>query len=674
MLESALAQVILFRMSEEKEQERILPSDFIPGYELKEQIGKGGMGVVYKARQQSPEREVAVKIISDELNKNPKYVARFEREAKIAIKLNHKNIVAVFNTGVSQGHHYYAMEYVDGISLADMLHLRKIIPEKEALAIIEEVTEALEQAEKYKIVHRDIKPGNIMMTQDGHAKLCDLGLAKQTEGEFAATTLTTTGDVVGTPYYMSPEQLDGIELDIRTDIYALGVVLYELVTGDVPFPGTTSTEIITKKITKEPTPPVKLNPKVSQNTNDLILRMMARKRADRYENPSHLLRVIQYIKQGFNASALPTPFIDDLAKAEALLAKGDLDSADQIISKAPLVYAGTNLMPAVKMAADKMLEEIYQRKAKAGGFLNSARAKIESGDYRGAIEECNKAIELNAKFAEAYSRRGYAKEQIMDIKEAKKDYDKAISIAPSFAQPKAKAPASKRGLIIFLCGALLYPIIHSIGFLDLMFYYITCIVHELGHCIMDIAFGIIPIPAFDFAHGGGETLGVNAISGGRFVIIGILLLLIFLSRENRPLMICLIVGAALYPFLAFTAMKDILIYAGGHLGEAVGIYICFYRCAFAGNAKQFERPLYSIIGWWMIFFGVGLCWNIIFSDSYRCEYVNDPIRYNDLIKIADITNWNLGFVAALFAIFYLIPIAYMIILIGRKIINREELM
>ncbi len=205
-----------------------------PQLEILECLGRGGMGVVYRARQIRLNRPVALKILAPEKEKESAFAERFAREAQALARLNHPNIVTVYDFGEADGLYYLLMEYVDGVSLRQLLQTRKITPER-ALAIVPRVCEALEFAHELGIVHRDIKPENILLDKQGRVKIADFGIAKLIGEPAGAETLTAEQQVVGTPHYMAPEQVERPRsVDHRADIYSLGVVFYEMLTGELP--------------------------------------------------------------------------------------------------------------------------------------------------------------------------------------------------------------------------------------------------------------------------------------------------------------------------------------------------------------------------------------------------------------------------------------------------------
>ncbi|MBM4031317.1 MAG: serine/threonine protein kinase, partial [Planctomycetes bacterium] len=263
----------------------------IGGFELLATLGKGGMGVVFKARQVSMDRVVALKVLPPHLAKNEAFVQRFLREARSAAKLNHPNIVQGIDVGVADGNYYFAMEFVDGTTVKEMIKSKGRLDEKSALNIVGAVARALEHAAKHDIIHRDIKPDNIMVARDGAVKLADLGLARSTE---KPDTMTIEGTALGTPYYMAPEQVRAqADIDTRADIYALGATLYHMVTGEQAYTGPNAGAIMARHLA-DPVPSARdKHPEVSRATDELIQRMMAKDREDRPANPTALLAEVR---------------------------------------------------------------------------------------------------------------------------------------------------------------------------------------------------------------------------------------------------------------------------------------------------------------------------------------------------------------------------------------------
>jgi tetratricopeptide (TPR) repeat protein len=262
------------------------------GCELLEEIGQGGMGLIYRARQVSLDRVVAMKILAEHLAHNPSFVERFQREARAIAKINHANILAVYDVGCQESHHYMIMELVDGGSLAEMLEKRGILEAGEAAELILQAARGLECAAQRNIIHRDVKPDNVMLTSQHVVKVSDFGLAKELDG-----TMTETQAVMGTPAYMSPEQCDGRDLDSRTDIYSLGGTFYRCVTGRLPFEADTAMSMMYRHKHVPLTPPAAVVPTLPKAISDIIVRMMAKDRNERFQTMGDVAKAIEEARQ-----------------------------------------------------------------------------------------------------------------------------------------------------------------------------------------------------------------------------------------------------------------------------------------------------------------------------------------------------------------------------------------
>jgi len=266
-------------------------------YELLAKLGEGGMGAVYRARDTRTDTVIALKILPRSRARDEAFLARFEQEARAAFELSHPNIVRALDIGEADGYHYLAMEYVEGTDVFSVLGERGRLPEKEALSIVIQVAQALEHAWGEKLVHRDIKPDNILIDVEGTVRLADLGLAVD-QSLAAKPRITDAGSAMGTPFYFSPEQARGeAEIDTRSDIYALGATLYEMVTGHPPFEGKSAAEIMLKHIQEDIPDPRAHAPELSEGLVLMLERMMAKDRADRYQNPAQLLEDLLLIYQ-----------------------------------------------------------------------------------------------------------------------------------------------------------------------------------------------------------------------------------------------------------------------------------------------------------------------------------------------------------------------------------------
>ncbi|HEX7508506.1 MAG TPA: serine/threonine-protein kinase [Polyangia bacterium] len=261
----------------------------IGNYMLTAKLGEGGMGIVYLAEHPVIGRKVAMKAIHPELSRNPEVVSRFVTEAKSVNQIGNEHIVDIHDFGnTSDGEFYFIMEFLQGDALVDRLKRSAPLDVERALAIAGQVADALGASHQHGIIHRDLKPENIFLITKGHAvdfvKVLDFGLAKLTQGDEKVSHKTRTGSVMGTPYYMSPEQCEGkANIDHRSDIYSLGVILFEMLTGKVPFGGEGYGEIIVKHITAPVPSPRTINPRLPASVESIILRALAKPREDRFQ-------------------------------------------------------------------------------------------------------------------------------------------------------------------------------------------------------------------------------------------------------------------------------------------------------------------------------------------------------------------------------------------------------
>lgn len=267
----------------------------IAGFDILSKIGQGGMGAVYRARQVSMDRIVAVKILPPQFAENPQFVERFFSEAKAAGKLDHNNIVRALDVGEADGFFYFAMEYVEGESAAARLLRGELFDPLEALHVGEQIAQALDHAWRRGIIHRDIKPGNILVNRHGVAKLADFGLARVVA---APTEEQARQRAEGTPLYISPEQARADpDVDIRSDIYSLGATLYHMLCGAPPFSGKSDAEIMRQHLSVPPVPVHEREPDVPPILSDVIQKMLAKVPADRFETPSELADALALVRQ-----------------------------------------------------------------------------------------------------------------------------------------------------------------------------------------------------------------------------------------------------------------------------------------------------------------------------------------------------------------------------------------
>ena len=265
-------------------------------YEILEKIGSGGMAVVYKARCTLLNRYVAVKVLRDEFTDNEEFIARFNIEAQAAASLSHQNIVSIYDVGTEADLHYIVMECVPGITLKDYINEHGALPWETALDYAIQIASGIEQAHKQNIIHRDIKPHNIIITDEGVLKVTDFGIARALNGN-----TITVNDSMGSVHYFSPEQARGGYTDEKSDIYSLGVVLYEMLTGHVPFEADSPVSVALMHIQEEPLPILVRNPEVPADLAEIAMKAMAKEQVGRYESASALIEALK----SFEGVAIP---------------------------------------------------------------------------------------------------------------------------------------------------------------------------------------------------------------------------------------------------------------------------------------------------------------------------------------------------------------------------------
>ena len=258
-------------------------------YQVTEKIGEGGMAVVYKGYQPSLNRYVAIKVLRQEMSQDEQLVTRFRREALAVAELHHPNILHVYDAGFAQGVYYIVMAFVDGGSLKELI-MRGSLDVDRAVSIGAQLADALHHAHELGLVHRDVKPSNVLLTREGRPLLCDFGIAKAVDESHG---LTRTGTAIGTPEYMAPEQVQGQKVDARTDIYAMGLVLYEMLTGWVPFSATTPMATLYKQVNEPPPPLRQSNVSVPDWLEQTVEKALAKRPVDRYQHANELAEALR---------------------------------------------------------------------------------------------------------------------------------------------------------------------------------------------------------------------------------------------------------------------------------------------------------------------------------------------------------------------------------------------
>lgn len=276
-------------------------------YEVLEQIGAGGMAIVYKARDVLLNRVVTIKVLREQFMADEDFIHRFRREAQSAASLSHPNIVSIYDVGKDGDTEYIVMEYVEGRNLKEIIRDYAPLSTEQSINLARQITSAIQNAHEHHIIHRDIKPHNILVTADGVAKVTDFGIARAV----SSATVTHTGDIIGSVHYLSPEQAKGLQSNEQSDIYSLGIVLYELLTGRVPYDGETPIAIALKHLQEQPVLPSKINPQVDSEFEAVVMRAIAKSLDKRYLSAKDLLEDLNHIQAGRPITRLDDPEYED---------------------------------------------------------------------------------------------------------------------------------------------------------------------------------------------------------------------------------------------------------------------------------------------------------------------------------------------------------------------------
>jgi len=448
-------------------RERTLVGRALSHYQVLSLLGAGGMGEVYLARDPRLERTVALKILPGDLAADPDRMQRFAREAKAASALNHPNVATIYDVGESDGIHYIVIEHVDGETIAARIGARPLSP-PEVVDIAVQVADALDVAHAKGITHRDIKPANLMVTERGHVKVLDFGIAKMTRGaepdghdDWSEEPRTAVGSVIGSGPYMSPEQIAGGHVDPRSDVFSLGVVLYQMATGQLPFPGATREEMMERILRGTPDPVTPLNRDIPPELERIMFKCLEKRADSRYQSARELLTDLWPLKRRLEATrATPDSGRFDFLKQPdsahgALATRGagtdDVTSADasRIAEASELVARGwahlrsgsvfelSHAVSAFLAAAD-----IYPTYAAAHAGLALARvaqATVRDLPHLEALREARtaalRALALDDRSADAQVALG----QVMFFSEwdwiaAERSFQRALAINPNHAE------------------------------------------------------------------------------------------------------------------------------------------------------------------------------------------------------------------------------------------------
>lgn len=422
----------------------------IGSFRIVSKLGQGGMGAVYHAVHGTLERPCALKILPAEFSNNPEYVTRFLREARTVAALSHDNVVKVYDAGEQNGQYFIAMELVDGVNLQKFVDDKPRITEEEGLALLLQAAKGLAAAHSKGLVHRDIKPENMLLGKDSVLRLVDFGLVMEST---STTQLTATGACLGTPMYMSPEQADGEQADVRTDLYSLGVTFYRVFTGQPPFSSPTVMNLLFKHKFEAPPDPKVVRPDLSQNVRNLLLHLMAKRREDRPTNAQAVVDMIEGIKQG---KPVPPPpvFVPPVSGATQVTAmhtaavpaptasnKTALIAAAAVVALA-IIGGGVYLLSGNKngSAAAAPTIETVNYKVKGDDAFKAGQFKDALDNYQKALAE-NPSPELDAKINQ--TRKALDFERIMESADALEQKGELEAAASRYTEAMAIDPGTQ---------------------------------------------------------------------------------------------------------------------------------------------------------------------------------------------------------------------------------------
>ena len=405
--------------SQEKKSSK--QTTFFGGYEIIEEIARGGMGIVYKARQLQLNRVVALKVLLAGGAASEKEISRFEREAEAAGSLQHPNIVTIYEKGKHDGHHYFTMDFIEGKTLQELIKKRK--RRKMLIRALEKVCRALDHAHSKNIIHRDIKPSNIIMAPNCEPKITDFGLAKQLDAELV---LTESGTTLGTPFYMAPEQTLGQkDIDGRADIYSVGVILYEILTNRLPFNAGTLVELYHKVVQDDPIPPSKINRKVDTAIELVCLKAMEKDPQRRYQKASELADDLRRYLHGESV----------LAKKAGLTYR--LKRYFVHYSNSLMISAGVTLLFLFVLLffilqTTKHVDQ-EGRLLQARNLLADGNHLISQGSFSAGIKKIEQVIKRFPRFKDAYMAKGKAYLEKQRYHDALNEYARISDLAPEYA-------------------------------------------------------------------------------------------------------------------------------------------------------------------------------------------------------------------------------------------------
>jgi formylglycine-generating enzyme required for sulfatase activity/predicted Ser/Thr protein kinase len=416
-------------------------------YEIVEEIGRGGFAVVYKARDTSLDRIVALKVLHPQHTIDPKFIRRFRQEAQTAARLHHPHIVTIYEVGEEAGQHYIAMVFLPGRTL-DKVVDGKPLPTDRAISITEQVADALDAIHEQGLVHRDVKPGNVMVDEAGQATLLDFGIVRAAEG----TRLTTTMTTLGTPEYMAPEQAEIAEgtpdIDWRADIYALGVVAYEMLVGQPPFTGRSPTAILHKHVYEQPPAPRTLNPDLPQEMEPVLLKALAKRPAQRYQSAGAFARALrEALAAAEQARQREAQLAETYTQLQAAIASEDWAAAEThchaILALVPDYRDVPDLLDQAREAQAEQEEQLAR-------LYQQAQTALQQGLWQEAQESCDNIESLAG--ADYRDVRDLRRQAVAGLQRAQTEQERQAGLAQLYERLQAAAAQEDWAEVLTLGG------------------------------------------------------------------------------------------------------------------------------------------------------------------------------------------------------------------------------
>ncbi len=410
-------------------------------YELIEQIGQGGMGRVFKVREQGTDTVLALKVMDSALTKDDEAMARFQKEADACLALSHPNLVKVYGTSTTKsGEPFLIMDYLDGATLQTIMEENGSIEPKRALTLMINVAEALAVAHDAGVVHRDIKPSNIMVTTSGgeeQVKVLDFGIAKiLPTGLDHTQSLTATGDIFGSPLYMSPEQCKGVEVDERADIYSFGCVLYEMLNGAPPFKGANTLETILEHVNDFPKPIASKKQGISNELEIVVLKCLEKDPSERYQSADQLKKDLKLLQAGLQPTAKPSAAF---VKRHSKERRKKLVRTATICLGSVVIVIGMILIPILVLHQGNSIEaetlRIEQDPSNYSALAHRGYMLLEKERYPDAIRDLTKAIALKPDVRHCHRWRAHCYQEVGQLDKALMDANQAVLLLPNDGRP-----------------------------------------------------------------------------------------------------------------------------------------------------------------------------------------------------------------------------------------------